>query len=285
MERKNKNKVVKVSNLAPFDLGLKPVKSRKVYGIDDIVNIPNCNGAGECCCGVKLMVEPSDVWRIMNNKRACEKLGIKTTMDLYNEDPEKAILAYSVTGPDADPMCVAVLKEKAHGLYKVCPFLEKKDEGYECILGADKLTTCKTTPIGRTIVRETGEWGYVVTDAFCKECPKSQERIDVRIEHWLKEHGMEDRYRQTEMWNGCIMWIKTKAKDELYKRLAVLVGYDWQRVPAEGANMSVEESVKHMPGSPEELLQSIGRTVELAMEESRKQEKTDEDTSEGNTKN
>ena len=228
--------------------------------VSDPISCAKCHGAGECCKNRPLYVEPGDVHRIIRNENARNIFGIKSTSDLYPVGDPEAIkpLVYGVDKEQLLPFC-SVRRVELSSLVEalpdgvepgirvepddqVCPFFSFSDSGVPgCILGDDRLTQCASDPIcrsGRSRNRGKLEaWKYMSIDTMCLECDQASdtEEINTTVGDWLMKRGMDERFKESDLFHGLITWcgdrIKGSKQDPGF-HWYVLAGivFDWDRV-------------------------------------------------------
>jgi hypothetical protein len=247
--------------------------------LDSVTMIADCHGVGSCCFNRPLFVEPSDVFRIINNERAKKKFNISSTVDLYPTDEKIKPMVYFVHKELKIPFC-GIRRVTVEGSEEqACPFLETTDGKMECILGEDRLTQCKADPISR-IKRQSNNrrlvgWGYGVIDSVCIGC-KNHDGIvkKVVVRDWLSEKGMIDRAIESDMFMNFIEWVKGKATSEHHLGIATLMLFNWHRFLID--SLGEKEAIDKSPTSFQEVL-FIARAV---MESAIKSEEEDKEKSE-----
>ena len=210
------------------------------------VDIPVCNGVGDCCKNRALHVEPSDVLRILNNENARSRFGIETTSDLYprNSEETKAPLSYGIDPKFKIPFCSVRLidvTEKDGSVEKHCPFMEHNDGGDVCMLGSDRLTQCRSDPLFRMGRQDADRvsnrnrfagWNYGFMDQVCSGChqySKENTRGNGKVEDWLLACGMESRLLESDMFHGTLGWLKSIITAQEHWMLAAMLLFDWER--------------------------------------------------------
>ena len=246
--------------------------------LDSLTMIAECDGVGACCLNRPLFVEPSDVFRIINNERAKKKFNLSSTIDLYPTDDKVKPMVHFVHKELKIPFC-GIRRVPVEGSEdQACPFLEISGEKMECILGDDRLTQCKADPISR-IKRQANNrrlvgWGYGVIDSVCIGC-KSHKGIvkKVKVQDWLVEKGMDNRIVETDMFMGFIEWVKGKATSEHHLGIATLMLFNWHRFLIDA--LGEKEAIDKSPTSFQEVLFIARAVMESAIkseEEDKKKE-------------
>jgi len=242
---------------------------RNVHAAEDVVSIAKCSGVGECCTNVVVNLDPSDVWRIMNNEKVRQRYGAEVTMDLVSEEPDKGIIEYWVDPRVGVPRCKLRYVKKDHGHIE-CIFLENNEGKPECFLGEDRPTICKANPIGR--VGQKGKdgrlsgWGFVLRDEPCRKCVhKEGENCAALVGDFLKDHDMEARYSYLDLFYGLQAWIAQDVKIEEMRKLAAMICFDWDRFLIEIGGNSREEIKAVRPESPEHVIASARVIVDGIM--------------------
>lgn len=208
------------------------------FEINDIVNIPDCAGVGDCCKNRVLPVDPSDVFRILNNSEAIKKWDIETTEDLYGVGKP---LIYDVDAKSGIPGCATLMVEDVESGNKACPFLDIVKN--ECILGDDKLTYCKSAPLTRLFKsnasRHITGWSYSCDDIVCASCASAKDNNkDVVVKDYLVDCGLERRYRFNDSFLAFLSWLSKVANKDDHIRLASLLLFNWHSFYATLLEMS-----------------------------------------------
>jgi len=257
----------------------KAEEDKKKFPLDRQISFAHCEGVGECCKNRPIFVEPTDVWRIMQNERAREKFGLKSTIDLYGNDEKPGPLIYRVDKKSLMPFCavhrVELLKTIPDKIEnpgvsvaerdQVCPFFEFREDGVpECILGPDRFTQCSSDPLNRIGRVEHGRrlagWEYTLVDEPCIGCKQAAEdkERNMLVKDWLKARGMEDRYIESDLFHGLLMKLRDEIKQaegqaEFLWRMATIIMFDWHLFGVDCLRQPIEEVIEHGPESPKEV--------------------------------
>lgn len=248
-------------------------------GSDSMVAIPDCQGVGECCFGANILVEPSDVLRIVKNQRIRETFGIRTTEDLFvdrnGDRPLLHMQVQQVKNKSLVPICFAVLKkiEDKNGEEVLgCPFFSETDGVSDCLLGGDCLSMCVSSPVDRLLMpKEKGErssFGYAVDDTVCLGCRfrKSHDVINYSVSDWVRVCGAELRHKESEQFLGFLSWLSASRSDEESVKIAASVLYDFDRVTR---MMLSKESVDDIEAERPKDVVSILKSAKLIVDKTK----------------
>lgn len=238
--RRRLNRVVKHAarqQLIEMRKRLASMRERKPQeqGLDaaDTVSIVQCSGVGDCCYDRPLFVEPTDVFRILNNQDVVKKFGVQKTMDLYRKKDEEGyrLLAYGADSKASLPYCRVNLVDE--GDKKVCPF----KDGDLCVLGEDRLTQCKADPVCRA-TRVQGQrgfaaWRYFTIDSICAVCSSSKTgeepnpSVSYQIRNWMIDKNMRERVEDSDLFHAFISWMHSFVKTEGQVSMASALLFNW----------------------------------------------------------
>ena len=258
---------------------------QKYFNLDDEIQFAGCCGVGECCLNRGVPLDPSDVWRIMHNKKVRETFGIELTMDLLKSADERGVLRYALDQKTGLPYCVVRRDTKENGR-EYCVFLEVADGGRgSCMLGEDQPTVCKANPVGRMgVMNSEGRldgWQYVVSDDPCANCMEFNPEIinSTTIEDWMVEKGMEERYAYADLWHGFRGWLSRDVQQDELRKLSAMLLFDYDRFAIEVGGDSKEDAIKNRPKSVDNLIVGAKTIIEgiLAKDET-VEDKGDADT-------
>jgi len=253
-------------------------QSSDQLSLDDSFLHPGCSGVGQCCIQRFLPVEPSDIWRLLRNEAVRDKWGVKHTMDLFGA---KKPLIYDISSNNGMPGCATIrVAAKIKGKdVQVCPFLdvipyEHGIEGVQlhCILGDDRLTFCKPDPLTRSSRldgRRHAGWLYTNNSSVCLGCMYRPSKVvngEMRVEEWLVNNGMEERYMFTDLFLGYMEWVMQNTKSVFQRKLAAILIFDWHRFLSDLSGQLLDEVPWDEPGDPREILMLARAVMEGVIE-------------------
>jgi hypothetical protein len=254
-----------------------PMGSQKdTLDLDSEISFPLCDGVGDCCKNRAVLIEPSDVFRILKNKRAQEKFGCTVTMDLQGKDDSKP-LTYWIDSETGLLMCAVRRIEDTETGEQLCPFLEQGDVP-TCLLGDDRPTFCKADPVGRQQrtkdKKRLSAWSYALAEDMCVGCAQASadENRQMRVVDWLNERSMGERYRVTDVFFWFAEWMHVNVKDKTLKELAAMLVFDWHRWVVDQGGLTREQAMVEGPKKPEDVMFAARQILEgiMQMEESKK---------------
>lgn len=238
----------------------------KKHEIDEKVTMPECDGVGDCCVNHAVILDPADVQRVLYNKAVQNTFGIVTTKDLYQGD--QSILHYWIDKKSGVPMCVARRDQNEDG-NEECVFLMTGEKDHRtCLLGDDKPTPCKVNPLRRVAAKDAlgrmDGWRYAVNDTPCQICDKCDpdKNVQVKLEDYLVESGMEERYKLNDLYHGYAGWLVKNIKPEELRQLAAMIMFDFDSYSMDIGGMSAEEAASLRPAGPESAILSSRSIVE-----------------------
>ncbi|TRO55181.1 hypothetical protein E2P64_07555 [Candidatus Bathyarchaeota archaeon] len=264
--------------------------SQPILELSDEVSLPGCNGIGECCKNKIVRLNPGDIWKIMHCERMRNEFGIELTVDLFKPPEERGWLHYNLDPRAGIPVCT-IRRDLQPNDVDHCAFLEVIDDEYRCILGDDRPMACMATPITRIGKKDKmgrlDGWQYVMMDDPCANCAKvKEEKLVMTVEDWLKQQGMEDRYRIADMYFGFQGWLARDVKAEEMKQLATMLVFDYDRYPMDIGGLSRKEVIEHRPAySPEEVMTNARMVVSNIVKGISPDAKTGSGDSQGNAEN
>lgn len=276
----------------PDNLEMEGSGNMEHHGLDDLVDLPHCEGVGECCKDRFLPVEPSDIWRVLHNDRARAKWNVTHTCDLFGKGKP---FIYDVDARAGVPGCAVVRVEIPGSETQACPFLELDADGKpECILGTDRLTACKADPICRVSKvdgkRRLSGWRYALNNAPCKGCMQAgpEDQLDVRVENWLIGQGMEERFLFNDMYSGFVEWLKGLNRSIFHCKMASMLLFNWhefmigtQGVPKDKVPWEEPKDPRHIFGSARVILEGIMKMDEQQLAKDKEEaakKQADDDT-------
>lgn len=236
-------------------------KDLKRYDEDTEVEIFSCDGVGDCCMNAPVILDHDDVFRVFNNSAVRETFGIETTKDMFFSD--SPILKYWVSRDAGVPMCVA-RRDKNEADNEECVFLISDEKGRRCMLGNDRPTVCRCTPVRRVAHKAvTGQmtgWKFIVNNIPCEICDKALNPKKVVIKDLLAENDMDIRHEKNGLYHGFCAWLSKNVKADEARKLAGMLLFDWDTYAMEIGKVPKEKVMQEQPPTSDSLLLSA-RTI------------------------
>lgn len=234
---------------------------------DSIIYEPNClpSCVGKCCIGKDIMVYPYDVWRIMNDEKVSEFLGVTSSHDLYtsNNATGSPLLNYYL-GPESRMPLAAISMIKTKSGPSICPFSSTvrkltsdkdyakfKDGKWEnmdymladdgdpvltCVLEKVKPLICRSYPLGRagrialqtdkSKPQEYPKMEYVlVPDAQCAKFRDPSKKMTVR--EYVAKWNLDKLFHMSDLVMQFYEYLNSEVKDEKARYLTGMLLYDF----------------------------------------------------------
>lgn len=253
-----------------------------------------CDRAGRCCFGRNIPVSPEDIWNIMKNDRI-KKYGYWSTTSLlikYNQygfihwgikdgNPFGTMVFHRLLpyDPNSVPKCpmaspVALTRGnedyiklfsgiRKNGVPAKEMFWRNDDEMpvFQCLLGDDRPTVCKSYPIGRAGMLEDGDdyrkWRFLIDRRLCLKCfPESFLGKKTTVRDYIHDTGLVHRYKDVISWNMFCMWMKNQKLDDRQIYMASSLAFDFDRPLLKGG-LRPTELDKYRPKSFSDMLERI----------------------------
>ena len=263
---------------ADTSLARKSIKAARSPLSPETVVSFSCNVSGSCC-RTDVSINPYDVWRLVHDKEAAAKLGIRTTSDLFGGDqPYFSIYLGSVSRlPQA--MIVNRPSDK-HGGATVCPFLtpigdfvpllgirprltvdNKPMNG--CGIYEGRPTVCRSYPFGRLAVRGDGQPENKIIDnrEACVPCYSGfRDGPKIPLRQWLKDTGTEEGWRNSDLVSRLHDKIcEIKSEDLRFLVGMLLYNFDYPRASQE---LETEEIERLRPPTFEQHITNVATLVD-----------------------
>lgn len=265
---------------------------------DDIIYEYNCiKCGGKCCINQDVLINPFDVWRIINNENVRKMLGVRTTCDLFEPlDGRKPLLSYYLGDRSRLPVACINMVELGEN-FTICPFnapakifsgdflkiksmedflklpFFKAADGTPvglCALEMAKPTICRAYPLGRMGSKkldkkrldftELPKMQYIYVGQNCEKFKVNE----VTVKEYIKKWDLDKTYRMSDLvneWRNLLLRKVPNERTRFFLGKAVF-DFDCLIIDQFGRGVSDKELREHRPESFEILIATICNFIE-----------------------